>query len=162
MYKGAIWGKQIGNPGLGSQFIAEHADCGGGDLDEGVRRQVTEALRTHFRPEFLNRIDDVIFFHSLGRAHIREIIAIQMRHLATRLADRRIAIELSDNALDLLAASGFDPAYWARPLRRTLQRLVLDPLATRMLDGQLPEGGSIRVDTVGGDLSFEMSTTVTA
>ena len=147
---------------LGSQFIAEHADCGGGDLDEGVRRQVTEALRTHFRPEFLNRIDDVIFFHSLGRAHIREIIAIQMRHLATRLADRRIAIELSDNALDLLAASGFDPAYWARPLRRTLQRLVLDPLATRMLDGQLPEGGSIRVDTVGGDLSFEMSTTVTA
>ena len=148
---------------LGSQFIAEQgADCGGGDLDEGVRRQVTEALRTHFRPEFLNRIDDVIFFHSLGRAHIREIIAIQMRHLATRLADRRIAIELSDNALDLLAASGFDPAYWARPLRRTLQRLVLDPLATRMLDGQLPEGGSIRVDTVGGDLSFEMSTTVTA
>ena len=147
---------------LGSQFIAEHADCGGGDLDEGVRRQVTEALRTHFRPEFLNRIDDVIFFHSLGRAHIREIIAIQMRHLATRVADRRIAIELSDNALDLLAASGFDPAYWARPLRRTLQRLVLDPLATRMLDGQLPEGGSIRVDTVGGDLSFEMSTTVTA
>ena len=123
---------------------------------------MTEALRTHFRPEFLNRIDDVIFFHSLGRAHIREVIAIQLRHLATRLAARRIAIALSETALDLLAESGFDPAYGARPLRRTLQRLVLDPLATRMLDGQLPEGGSIRVNAVGGDLSFEMSRPVTA
>ena len=141
---------------LGSQVIAEHAVRDGGDLDEEVRRQVTEALRAHFRPEFLNRIDDVIFFHSLGRAHIREIIAIQMRHLAKRLTDRRIAIELSDIALDLLAEDGFDPAYGARPLRRTLQRLVLDPLATRMLDGQLPEGGSIRVDAVGGELAFEM------
>ena len=141
---------------LGSQVINEHAVRDGGDLDEEVRRQVTEALRAHFRPEFLNRIDDVIFFHSLGRAHIREIIAIQMRHLAKRLTDRRIAIELSDTALDLLAEDGFDPAYGARPLRRTLQRLVLDPLATRMLDGQLPEGGSIRVDAVGGELAFEM------
>jgi ATP-dependent Clp protease ATP-binding subunit ClpB len=141
---------------LGSQVIAEHAVRDGGDLDEEVRRQVTEALRAHFRPEFLNRIDDVIFFHSLGRAHIRKIIAIQMRHLAKRLTDRRIAIELSDTALDLLAEDGFDPAYGARPLRRTLQRLVLDPLATRMLDGQLPEGGSIRVDAVGGELAFEM------
>ena len=141
---------------LGSQVIAEHAVRDGGDLDEEVRRQVTEALRAHFRPEFLNRIDDVIFFHSLGRAHIREIIAIQMRHLAKRLTGRRIAIELSDTALDLLAEDGFDPAYGARPLRRTLQRLVLDPLATRMLDGQLPEGGSIRVDAVGDELAFEM------
>ena len=123
---------------------------------------MTGALRRHFRPEFLNRIDDVIFFHSLGRAHIRVIIAIQMRHLAKRLADRRIAIELSDAALDLLAESGFDPAYGARPLRRTLQRLVLDPLATRMLEGQLPEGGSIRVDTAGGDLTFELSLPVMA
>ena len=123
---------------------------------------MTQALRAHFRPEFLNRIDDVIFFHSLGRVDIREIIAIQMRHLAKRLADRRIGIVLSDTALDLLAERGFDPAYGARPLRRTLQRLVLDPLATRMLDGQLPEGGSIRVDTAGGDLTFELSLPVMA
>ena len=126
---------------LGSQLIAEHADHGGGDLDAGVRRQVTEALQTHFKPEFLDRIDDVIFFHSLGRTHIREIIVIQMRHLTTRLAARRIAVELSDTALDFLAESGFDPAYGARPLRRTLQPLVLDPLAMRILDGQLPEAG---------------------
>jgi len=142
---------------LGSQVIAEHAKRGGGDLDEGVRRQVTELQQAHFRPEFLNRIDDVIFFHSLGRAHIREIIAIQMRRLTKRLANRRIAIELADTALDLLAERGFDPAYGARPLKRLLQRLVLDPLATRMLEGQLPDGGSIRVDVVDGGLSFEMS-----
>ena len=147
---------------LGSQFIAEHADRGGGDLDEGVRRQVTEALRAQFRPEFLNRIDDVIFFHSLGRAHIREIIEIQIRQLTDRLANRRISIELSDTALDLLAESGFDPAYGARPLKRSLQRLVLDPLATRMLEGELLDGGNIRVDAVGGDLSFEMRQPATA
>ena len=80
-----------------------------------------------------------------------------MRQLTTRLAARRIAVELSDTALDLLADSGFDPAYGARPLRRTLQRLVLDPLATKMLEGGLPEGGSIRVDVTDDDLSFEMS-----
>ena len=141
---------------LGSQFIAEHADRGGGDLDEGVRRQLTDALHAHFRPEFLNRIDDVIFFHSLGRAHIREIIDIQLRQLRQRLADRRIAIELSDPALDLLANSAFDPAYGARPLKRTLQRLVLDPLSRRMLEGQLLVGASIRINAVGAELMFEI------
>ena len=145
---------------VGSQFIAEHADRGG-DIDEVVRRQVTEALRTHFRPEFLNRVDDIIFFHSLGRAHIREIIVIQTRELSTRLAARRVAVALSDAALDLLAETGFDPAYGARPLKRTLQRLVLDPLATRTLEGQLLDGGTIQVDAAGGDLSFEMQQPVT-
>ena len=146
---------------LGSQFIAQHADDSGGDLDEGVRRQVADALRAHFKPEFLNRIDDVIFFHSLGRAHIREIITIQIQQLTERLAERRVGIELSDTALDLLAVHGFDPVYGARPLRRTLQRLVLDPLATKLLDGQLPEGGSVRVEAAGGDLVFETSSPVT-
>ena len=141
---------------LGSQYIAEHADRGGGDLDEAVRRQVTEALRTHFRPEFLNRIDDIIFFHSLSRAHIREIIGIQIQQLSQRLTARRLTIALSDAVLDLLAETGFDPTYGARPLRRTLQRLVLDPLATRMLEGQVLEGGTIQVDAVGGDLTFDV------
>ena len=141
---------------LGSQFIAAHADRAGQDLDDGVRRQVTDALRAHFRPEFLNRIDDIIFFHSLGRPHIRKIIEIQMRELAARLAARRMVIDLSDDALDLLAENGFDPAYGARPLKRTLQRLVLDPLAKRMLEGQLVEGGRITVRTAGGHLAFEL------
>ena len=80
-----------------------------------------------------------------------------MRYLTKRLADRPIAVELSDTALDLLAESGFDSAYVARPLRRTLQRLVLDQLAKKVLKGELPEGGSIRVDKADGNLSFEMS-----
>ncbi len=144
---------------LGSQFIAEHADSAGADLDDGVRSQVTDALRSHFRPEFLNRIDDIIFFHSLGRSHIRRIIQIQMRLLTARLADRHIAIELSESAVALLAEHGFDPAYGARPLKRTLQRLVLDPLATRMLDGQLAEGV---VDTAGDELTFDLRQPVPA
>ena len=147
---------------LGSQFIAEHADQGGGDLDESVRRQVSDALRAHFRPEFLNRIDDVIFFHSLGRAHIREIIDIQMRALTRRLADRRIGITLSEGALDLLSEVGFDPAYGARPLRRTLQRLVLDPLAMRMLEGTLADGARVRVGASDGEVTFEVDTPVAA
>jgi ATP-dependent Clp protease ATP-binding subunit ClpB len=147
---------------LGSQFIAEHADSAGADLDDGVRSQVTDALRSHFRPEFLNRIDDIIFFHSLGRSHIRRIIQIQMRLLTARLADRHIAIELSESAVALLAEHGFDPAYGARPLKRTLQRLVLDPLATRMLDGQLAEGGQVVVDTAGDELTFDLRQPVPA
>ena len=147
---------------LGSQFIAEHADSAGADLDDGVRSQVTDALRSHFRPEFLNRIDDIIFFHSLGRSHIRRIIQIQMRLLTARLADRHIAIELSESAVGLLAEHGFDPAYGARPLKRTLQRLVLDPLATRMLDGQLAEGGQVAVDTAGDELTFDLGQPVPA
>ena len=147
---------------LGSQFIADHADSGGGDLSDGVRRQVTEALRAHFRPEFLNRVDDIIFFHSLGRSHIRQIIEIQMRLLTARLADRHMAVELSEPALDLLAEHGFDPAYGARPLKRTLQRLVLDPLATRMLEGQLPDGGRVVVDVAGDELTFDLQQPVPA
>jgi ATP-dependent Clp protease ATP-binding subunit ClpB len=141
---------------LGSQFIAERADSAGGDLSEEVRHQVTEALRAHFKPEFLNRIDDIIFFHSLGRGHIRRIVHIQMGLLTARLADRHMGIELSETAVDLLAEHGFDPAYGARPLKRTLQRLVLDPLATRMLNGALPEGGEVVVDVEGSELTFDV------
>jgi len=144
----------------GSEFIAEHAERGC-DIGDVLRRQVTEALRAHFRPEFLNRVDDIIFFHSLGRADIREIIGIHIAQLSRRLATRGIAIALSGAALDFLAETGFDPAYGARPLKRTLQRLVIDPLATRILEGQLLDGGTIRVDAVSGDLSFEMQQPVT-
>jgi len=147
---------------LGSQFIADHANSTGRDLSETVRQQVTEALRTHFKPEFLNRIDDIIFFHSLGRSHIRRIIEIQMRLLTARLADRHVAIQLSDAAVDLLAEHGFDPAYGARPLKRTLQRFVLDQLATRMLGGELPEGGQVAVDSQGDELTFEVGQPVPA
>ena len=143
---------------LGSQFIAEQAGRADGELDDAVRGQVNDALQAHFRPEFLNRIDDVIFFHALGRVHTRKIIEIQLDRVTDRLVDRRISIEMTDAALDLLAETGFDPSYGARPLKRTLQRLILDPLATRMLEGQLSEGASIRVDAEGAELLFETQT----
>ncbi len=138
---------------LGSQLIAEQAGRGGGG-GEAVRGRVFEAVQAHFRPEFINRIDDVILFHALGRDHVREIVRIQLDRLTERLADRRMTIELSDSALDLLAEHGFDPVYGARPLKRTVQRMVLDPLARRMLEHELCEGAHVRVDAAGGELAF--------
>ncbi len=146
---------------LGSQFIAERAGRGDGG-DEAVRGRVLEALQARFRPEFINRIDDVILFHALGREHVREIVRIQLGRLAERLADRRMTIELSDAALDLLAQRGFDPVYGARPLKRTVQRMVLDPLARRMLEHELREGAHVRVDAAGEDLVLETAESVAA
>ena len=140
---------------LGSELIAERAGRAGGDVGDDVRDRVFEALQAHFRPEFINRIDDVILFHALGREHVREIVRIQLDRLTERLADRRMTIELSDAALDLLAERGFDPVYGARPLKRTVQRMVLDPLARRLLEHELREGAHVRVDAAGDDLAFE-------
>ena len=140
---------------LGSELIAERAGRAGGDVGDDVRERVFAALQAHFRPEFINRIDDVILFHALGREHVREIVRIQLDRLTERLADRRMTIELSDAALDLLADRGFDPVYGARPLKRTVQRMVLDPLARRLLEHELREGAHVRVDAAGDDLAFE-------
>jgi ATP-dependent Clp protease ATP-binding subunit ClpB len=131
-------------------------------LDENVRRQVTDALHAHFRPEFLNRVDEIIFFHALGRTHIKAIIDIQLRHLTKRLAERKIGVELTAAAKDLLAEEGYDPAFGARPLKRTLQRRVLDPLAMRILEGAFHEGDRIVVDVAGGALQFSRQEPVTA
>ncbi len=139
---------------LGSELIAAQAGRAVGG-DEAVRGRVFEALQAHFRPEFINRIDDVIVFHALGRDHVREIVRIQLDRLTERLADRRMTIELSDAALDLLAERGFDPVYGARPLKRTVQRMVLDPLARRLLEHELREGAHVRVDAAGAELAFE-------
>jgi ATP-dependent Clp protease ATP-binding subunit ClpB len=139
---------------LGSQHIAEMAARGTVELSEGVRRQVTEALRQHFRPEFINRIDDVIFFHALSEAHIKAIIGIQVAQLLKRLEERKIHVALTDAAKDLLAREGYDPMYGARPLKRALQRLVLDPLAMRVLDGEFGEGDHVAVDAEGDRLAF--------
>ena len=135
---------------LGSQFIAEHT----GDLTEGVRRQVAEALRQHFRPEFLNRIDEIIFFHALGMEHMKSIVDIQVRGLLKRLEDRKIHVELSTAAKDAIVAEGYDPMYGARPLKRTIQRRVLDPLAMRVLEGEFREGDQVVVDVEDNGLSF--------
>ena len=144
---------------LGSQNIAEAARGSaqdGGQLTEGVKRQVTETLRQHFRPEFLNRVDEVIFFHALGLEHMKTIVGIQIRGLLKRLEDRKIHIELSDAAKALLVSEGYDPTYGARPLKRMIQRRVLDPLAMRVLEGEFREGDRVTVDVGDNGLTFEV------
>ena len=133
---------------LGSEFIQP-------DLpDEVVEERVMRAVQAHFRPEFLNRVDDVIVFSRLTRDQIRQIVDIQLEQLKRRLGDRRISLELSDQAKDHLAAEGYDPVYGARPLKRMIQRLVADPLALKLLAGEFGDGDTIVVDLMGGELSF--------
>jgi ATP-dependent Clp protease ATP-binding subunit ClpB len=120
-----------------------------------VRRQVTEALRQHFRPEFLNRVDEIIFFHALGLEHMKQIIDIQVHGLLKRLEDRKIHVELSDAAKHFIVSEGYDPMYGARPLKRTIQRRVLDALAIRVLEGDFREGDRVTVDVGDNELVFE-------
>jgi ATP-dependent Clp protease ATP-binding subunit ClpB len=135
---------------LGSQaFVVEGMDAK--EREEAVQ----QALRGHFRPEFLNRIDDVVVFHALTRENIRGIVDVQLRGLAKRLAERRLTLELSDAARDLLAESGYDPVFGARPLKRAIQRMVLDPLAIEILQGHVPEGSHVAIDRDGDRLRFE-------
>ncbi len=142
---------------LGSQFIADAA-MRGEVIDEGVRRQVNEALRGHFKPEFLNRVDDIIFFHALSRGHIAEVIDIQLAGLLRRLADRKIAITLTDAAKNAVVEEGYDPIYGARPLKRTIQRRILDPLAITVLEGTFGEGDRVVVDVGPDGLTFSKAT----
>ena len=117
-----------------------------------------EALREHFRPEFLNRLDEIIVFHALTREQMRQIIDIQLRSLMKRLEERKIRIELTDRAKDLLIEEGYDPTYGARPLKRAIQRRILDPLAVGVLQGEFKEGDLVRIDGAGGDLHFSRET----
>jgi ATP-dependent Clp protease ATP-binding subunit ClpB len=139
---------------LGSQYLAEHGGQPGEAVAGIVRERVMEALRGHFRPEFLNRVDEIIFFHSLGREHLQRIVDIQLQRLAGRLETRKIRLELTDKARTLLVEEGYDPVYGARPLKRTIQRKLLDPLALEMLQGAFGDGETIRVEAAGGDLAF--------
>ncbi len=113
-----------------------------------------DALRGHFRPEFINRIDEIVFFHSLDKEHIKSIVDIQLRGLLKRLSERKIGVELTDAAKDFLVTEGYDPVYGARPLKRALQRRLLDPLARRVLEGAFREGDTVAVDVSGDELSF--------
>jgi ATP-dependent Clp protease ATP-binding subunit ClpB len=139
---------------LGSAFITDRTMGEGGIVDEGTRRQVMDALREHFRPEFLNRIDEIIFFHALGREHMKRIIDIQIAGLTKRLEERKIHVTLTDAAKDQLVREGYDPAYGARPLKRSIQRRVLDPLALRVLEGDFLEGDTVVVDGGADALTF--------
>jgi ATP-dependent Clp protease ATP-binding subunit ClpB len=136
---------------LGSQVIQEMA---GRDFDQ-VSEQVMEVLRNHFRPEFLNRVDEVIVFKPLTREQLTKIVDIQLEGLERRLAERKITLQVTPAARELLGERGWDPVYGARPLKRTIQRLVQDPLAMRILEAEFHDGDTIRVDAEGAGLKFE-------
>ena len=126
---------------------------------EPMRRQVLEALQATFKPEFLNRIDDTVVFNPLGREEISRIIELQLAHLRTLLAERKIALELTDRAREVLFSEGFEPAYGARPMKRALQRLVQDPLAQKILKGEVLPGDTVMVeaDPKTGQLRFDLT-----
>ena len=139
---------------VGSQYIVDL----GADQAEEMERRVMEALRAQFKPEFLNRVDDVIIYHQLSREHIGRIVTIQLGRVRKLLEERRLELELTDEARQLLADRGFDPHYGARPLKRVIQRMVQDPLAMKILEGAFPEGSKILADArVSGEaLEFRL------
>lgn len=136
---------------LGSQYLA---DQGEGDDVEAVRPFVMDAVRAHFRPEFLNRIDEIILFHRLGRDQMGGIVRIQLSRFEKLLADRRLTLDLDDSALAWLADRGYDPAYGARPLKRVIQKDLVDPIARKLLAGEIEDGGVIAVTASEGGLEI--------
>ncbi|MBU1627114.1 AAA family ATPase, partial [bacterium] len=123
--------------------------------DKETRDDIMKILRNHFRPEFLNRVDETIIFHSLSEDHIRDIVDIQLVHIEKLLEQRKLSIELTDNAKDFLVKVGYDPAYGARPLKRAIQKYLLNPLSVKVLEGQFVEGDKIIVDSDDEQLSFQ-------
>jgi len=121
-----------------------------------------DELRDRFRPEFLNRIDEVVTFEQLTREQLAEIVELQLRRLRGRLAERKIELEVTDGAKELLAEEGWDPAYGARPLKRAIQRLLENPLSRELLEGRVAEGDAVRVDARDGELVFEKTKTEVA
>ena len=131
---------------LGSQYIQEDLD------DAEIREKIGDLLKRTFRPEFLNRVDETVTFHRLGLVQIKQIVGIQLAHLQRRLTTRKLELSVTDRAKEYLAREGFDPVYGARPLKRAIQRLVQDPLARRLLDGEFQEGDQVLVDLQGGEI----------
>ncbi len=144
---------------MGSQFIAGFAgrgDAAAAEAYEQMKAQVTESLRLQFRPEFLNRIDEVIVFHALTDADLAAIVDLLLADLSRRLADQDLTLELTPAARALIAREGHDPAFGARPLKRTIQRLVENPFARALLEGQFRPGDRViaDADVIGGTLVF--------
>jgi ATP-dependent Clp protease ATP-binding subunit ClpB len=139
---------------IGSQIIVgagEQSDAAGWD---GVEREVRDQLRLHFRPEFLNRVDEIIVFRPLTRTDLARIVELQLGGLERLLADRRIGLRVQPQARELLATEGYDPVYGARPLKRVIQRLLQNPIALQLLEGAYAEGDTVVVDRDGSGLRF--------
>ncbi|NQU12591.1 MAG: AAA family ATPase, partial [Desulfobacteraceae bacterium] len=135
---------------VGSQWIQEQE----GKDNPNTEKQVMDALRATFRPEFLNRIDEIVIFNSLGPEEIRKIVGIQIEILAKRLEANKISLELTDEAKEFLAKTGFDPVYGARPLKRTIQHLIQDPLAVKILEGSIKDGDHLKVGVKDSQMAF--------
>ncbi len=136
---------------LGSELIQD------AKTDDERRRVLEPALRAHFRPEFLNRLDEVVIFHALTEKEITAIVDLQLAQVESRLADRRIRLRATDAARRRLAAAGFDPQFGARPLKRTIQRLVVDPLTVRLLNGEVKDGSEVTVDEEHGEVTLAIA-----
>ena len=137
---------------IGSEHILDVS--GDDDKYEMMQKRVLNALRSHFRPEFLNRVDDIILFHALSRSELRQIVVIQIKRVQNLLADQKITLELSPAAQDYVVEVGYDPTYGARPLKRAIQRELENSLATKLLENTFTEGDTIKVDYVEGSLCF--------
>ncbi|MBW9118402.1 ATP-dependent chaperone ClpB [Rhizobium cauense] len=141
---------------LGAEYLTQLKE---GDDSEAVREQVMEVVRGHFRPEFLNRIDEIILFHRLKREEMGAIVDIQLKRLVQLLAERKITLELDDDARNWLANKGYDPVYGARPLKRVIQKYVQDPLAEQILSGQVPDGSTVKITSGSDRLLFRTRNT---
>ena len=137
---------------LGSDAILELGERDRREMESLVQR----ALRQHFRPEFLNRIDEVVIFHALSREDLRHVVELQFAQLRAMLAERQLGLELTRQALDTLADEGYDPHFGARPLKRTLQRRVQNPLAMRLLQGEFRPGDTIEVGISDAGFTFRV------
>ncbi len=139
---------------IGSQLIAEVSADADAAQWERIRDGVLAELRSHFRPEFLNRVDDIILFSRLDRAQLREIVDIQLRAVRDRLAARKLTLHVTERAIDAIAAEGYDPTYGARPLKRVIQRRLQDPIAMAILEGRFTEGDTVEVDAKDGEITI--------
>jgi ATP-dependent Clp protease ATP-binding subunit ClpB len=126
------------------------------DDEKQVREAVLQELRLHFKPEFLNRIDDIVIFHQLSREQVAKIIEVQLERLRAMLADRNVTLELDDSAKELLMREGYDPTYGARPLKRAIQSYIQNPLAVKLLQGEILPGQTVRVSANGDKLEFKI------
>ena len=132
---------------LGADYLTQLSE---GEDSENVREQVMDVVKAHFRPEFLNRVDEIILFHRLKREEMGAIVDIQLKRLVALLSERKIVIDLDEDARNWLANKGYDPVYGARPLKRVIQKYVQDPLAEQILSGEVPDGSLVKV-TNGSD-----------
>jgi ATP-dependent Clp protease ATP-binding subunit ClpB len=137
---------------IGSDHILDLS--GDDDRYEEMQQRVVDALRSHFRPEFLNRVDDTIIFHTLTRSELSQIVRLQLNRIQSLLADQKLTLELTTPAQNFIAAAGYDPTYGARPLKRAIQRQLQNPIATKILENTFTEGDTILIDLVDNALTF--------